>query len=241
MKLDFITIFPEFFEPLKLALLGKAQDKSLIEIGVHDLRDQATNIHRQVDDTPYGGGAGMVMTIQPIHDAIVHLKAERTYDEIIYLTPDGERLEQSACNRLSLTTNLMLICGHYKGIDQRLRDHFITREISIGDYVLSGGELPLLVIMESITRVLPGVLEKESASQIESFENETLEYPQYTRPKIWENHAVPEILTSGDHGKVAAWRQKQSQIRTRQWRPDLWEAWEMAHPGKKLDRNEEAG
>jgi tRNA (guanine37-N1)-methyltransferase len=210
MKLDFITIFPEFFEPLKLALLGKAQDKSLIEIGVHDLRDQATNIHRQVDDTPYGGGAGMVMMPEVWGKAID--KIIDMNSEIIILTPAGKRFNQRMAEELSNSKHLIFACGRYEGIDDRVRQYyknegFKVREVSIGDYVLNGGEVAAIVIAEAVTRLIPGVLGNPESIVDESHAEEGyIEYPSFTKPAEWRGIKVPEVLLSGNHAEIAKWR-----------------------------------
>jgi tRNA (guanine37-N1)-methyltransferase len=223
MRIDILTILPRLLDgPFADSILERAQQRGICEIHIHNIRDFSTSKQRQTDDYAFGGGAGMVMTIQPIHDAIEHLKAQRTYDEIIYLTPDGERLEQGTCNRLSLTTNLMLICGHYKGIDQRLRDHVITREISIGDYVLSGGELAAAVLVDSIVRLIPGVMNDETSALTDSFQDDLLAPPVYTRPADYQGWKVPEVLMSGNFAAIEEWRMNEAIQKTKQRRPDIW-------------------
>jgi tRNA (guanine37-N1)-methyltransferase len=223
MRIDILTILPDLIHsPLQHSILKRAQSKGLVEIHVHNIRDYSLDKHKSVDDTPYGGGAGMVMRIEPIAACIRSLQAERAYDEIIYLTPDGETLNQQMANGLSLHKNLILLAGHYKGIDQRIRDIFITREISVGDYVLSGGELPALVLVDAIVRLVPGVLNDETSALSDSFMNGLLDAPVYTRPADFEGHTIPEILTSGHFAKIDAWRDVQSLEKTRIRRPDLY-------------------
>lgn len=222
MRIDILTILPRLLDgPFADSILQRAQDKGLCEIHIHNIRDYSTSRQKQVDDYQFGGGAGMVMMIQPIADCILKLKSEREYDEIIYLTPDGERLNQSACNGFSLKENLILICGHYKGIDQRLRDHFITKEISIGDYVLSGGELAAAVLVDSIVRLIPGVMNDETSALTDSFQDNLLAPPVYTRPAEYNGWKVPDILLSGNTPKVEEWRMEQSLLKTKERRPDL--------------------
>ena len=195
----------------------------MVEIELHNLRDYVTDNYKQIDDYQFGGGAGMVMMVEPIDKCISHLKSQRDYDEIIYMTPDGETLNQSISNQLSLKGNLMVLCGHYKGVDQRVRDHFITKEISIGDYVLSGGELGAAVLCDAIIRLLPGVLGNETSALTDSFQDNLLAPPIYTRPADYKGWKVPEVLTSGDFGKIETWREEQAYERTQAKRPDLLE------------------
>ena len=223
MKIDAVTIFPEYFSPAQLSLLGKAQNKGIVDLVVHDLRSFTSDNHNTVDDTPYGGGAGMVMMIEPIDKCITKLKAERTYDEIIYMTPDGDQLNQPIANECSLKENIIILCGHYKGVDQRVRDHFITREISIGDFVLSGGELAAAVFCDSIIRLIPGVLGNESSALSDSYQDNLLAPPIYTRPASYKGWEVPPILTSGNTPAVELWREEQAFERTQKLRPDLLE------------------
>lgn len=224
MRIDILTILPGLLQgPFSDSILKRAQEKGLAEVHVHDIRQWSSDKHHKVDDYAFGGGAGMVMTIQPIADCIDALKKERDYDEVIYLTPDGTRLEQSICNGLSLRRNLILLCGHYKGVDQRLRDHYVTLEISIGDYVLSGGELAAAVLTDSIIRLLPGVLNDETSALSDSFQDDLLAPPVYTRPADYKGWKVPEVLLSGDPAAVDNWRMQQSLERTRSRRPDLLE------------------
>jgi tRNA (guanine37-N1)-methyltransferase len=222
MRIDIISVLPELLEsPLQHSIMKRAQDKGLLEVHTHGLRNWAVNKHGQVDDYAFGGGAGMVMMPEPLVSAIESLTGTVTYDEIIYLTPDGERLNQGISNQLSMKDNLLLICGHYKGIDERVREHFVTREISIGDYVLSGGELAAAVLVDSIGRLLPGVLNDETSALFDSFQDDLLAPPVYTRPADFRGWKVPEVLLSGDPKKIDEWRHDQSLQRTRDRRPDL--------------------
>ena len=222
MRIDILTILPKLLEgPFNDSILKRAQEKGLVEIHLHNLRDYSTHRQKSVDDYQYGGGAGMVMTIQPIADCIRKLQSEREYEEIIYMTPDGYLLDQGICNELSMKGNIMILCGHYKGVDQRIRDLFITREISIGSYVLSGGELGAAVLTDAIVRLIPGVLNDESSALSDSFQDDLLAPPVYTRPEDYEGHKVPEILLSGNTAKIEAWRNEQSMKRTKKRRPDL--------------------
>lgn len=224
MRIDIITVLPQLLEsPFSASILKRAQTKGLVEVHLHDLRQYSTNKHRNVDDYQYGGGAGMVMALEPLVAAIEALQSARDYDEIIYLTPDGETLNQGMANRLSVTTNLMMICGHYKGIDERIRQHFITKEISIGDYVLSGGELAAAVLADSIIRLIPGVLNDGTSALTDSFQDDLLAPPVYTRPAEFRGWSVPDVLLSGDTGAVEEWRHQQALDRTREKRPDLLE------------------
>ena len=222
MRIDIITIFPEFFESsLNFSILKKAKEKNIVEIKTHNLRDFSENKQKSVDDYQFGGGAGMVMNIQPIYNCINYLKKERQYDEIIYLTPDGETLNQGLCNSISLKGNIILLCGHYKGIDHRIREHLITKEISIGDYVLTGGELAACILIDSVIRLIPGVISDESSALNDSFQDNLLPPPIYTRPSNFNGWKVPEILLSGDQKKIEKWREDQSIKRTTHLRPDL--------------------
>ncbi len=222
MRIDIITVLPGLLEsPFAHSILLRAQKKGLAEIVVHNLRDYSVSKQKSVDDYPYGGGSGMVMSIEPFAACIDKLKAERSYDEVIFLTPDGETLNQTIANQLSIQQNLVLLCGHYKGIDQRIRDIFVTREISIGDYVLSGGELPAAVLVDAVVRLLPGVLSDETSALSDSFQGELLDAPVYTRPADWNGHKVPDILLSGNQAKVEEWRHEQALERTKTRRPDL--------------------
>jgi tRNA (guanine37-N1)-methyltransferase len=222
MKIDIISVVPGLLEsPFAHSIMKRAKDKGLLEVNVINLRDYTTYPRAQVDDYQFGGGAGMVMMIEPLVNAIETLQEQTTYDEIIFLTPDGENFNQKIANELSLRNNLLLICGHYKGIDQRVRDHFITREISIGDYVLSGGELAAAVIVDAVGRLIPGVLNDETSALTDSFQDSLLSPPVYTRPEDFRGWKVPEILMSGNHAKIAAWRDEASLQRTKERRPDL--------------------
>ncbi|MEI7585745.1 tRNA (guanosine(37)-N1)-methyltransferase TrmD [Runella sp.] len=222
MRIDIITCLPRLLDSFfEHSILKRAQDGGHVEVKVHDLRDYSLNKQRQVDDYAFGGGAGMVMTIEPIARCIRQLQSERQYDEVIYVTPDGERFAQKAANRLSMAENLIILCGHYKGVDERVREHFITKEISIGDYVLSGGELAACVIADSIIRLIPGVLNDETSALTDSFQDNLLAPPVYTRPADFEGWAVPDILLSGHEAKISDWRFQQSLDRTRLRRPDL--------------------
>lgn len=222
MKIEILTVLPELLEsPLSHSIMKRAQSKGLLEVRVHNLRKWAVNEYGQIDDYQYGGGAGMVMMCEPLSKAIDELQQEKTFDEIIYLTPDGERLNQKIANQLSLKENLLLICGHYKGIDQRIRDHYVTKEISIGDYVLSGGELAAAVLTDAVGRLLPGVLNDETSALTDSFQDNLLAPPVYTRPADYRGWKVPDILLSGDPKKVDEWRYNQAVKRTTEKRPDL--------------------
>ena len=222
MRIDILTVVPQLLEsPFSASIMQRAQDKGLLEVHIHNIRDYSTRKHKNVDDYQYGGGAGMVMSIEPIAALIDKLKAERTYDEVIYMTPDGEILEQSTCNQLSLATNLIILCGHYKGVDERVREHYITKEISIGSYVLSGGELAAAVLVDALGRLIPGVLNDETSALTDSFQDNLLSPPVYTRPPEFNGWKVPEILLSGDPQKVETWREQQALERTKLRRPDL--------------------
>ena len=222
MRIDIITVVPELLEsPLNHSIIKRAKEKGLVEIYIHDLRDYTTNNYRQVDDYQFGGGAGMVLQIEPIDKCISKLKSERDYDEIIYVTPDAEVLNQGIANTLSLQENIIILTGHYKGVDQRVRDLFITKEISIGDYVLSGGELAAAVLCDSVIRLIPGVLGDETSALTDSFQDDLLAPPVYTRPAEYKGLKVPEILLSGNFPKIEDWRQEQAEKRTREIRPDL--------------------
>lgn len=222
MHIDIITVLPELLKsPFEASILKRAQEKGLVEVHFHNLRDYTSGNYKQVDDYQYGGGAGMVMMIEPIDKCISKLKAERNYDEVIYLTPDGTTLNQAVANELSLKENIILLCGHYKGVDQRVRDLFVTREISIGDYVLSGGELAAAVLADSIIRLLPGVLNDETSALSDSFQDNLLAPEVYTRPAEYKGLKVPEILLSGDFPKIEEWRHQNAVERTKIRRPDL--------------------
>jgi len=222
MHIDILTVLPELLEsPFQHSIMKRAQEKGLLTVQVHQLRKWAVNEYGQVDDYQYGGGAGMVMLCEPLARAIDELTAQRKIDEIIFLTPDGEQLNQKMANSLSLKENLLMICGHYKGIDERIREHYVTKEISIGDYVLSGGELAAAVLVDSIGRLLPGVLNDETSALFDSFQDNLLAPPVYTRPEDFRGWKVPAILMSGDHKKIEEWRYEQSQQRTKERRPDM--------------------
>lgn len=224
MRIDIITVLPELLQsPFEASILKRAIEKGLVEIHFHNLRDYSTNAYKQIDDYQFGGGAGMVMMIEPIDKCISELKSQRDYDEIIYMTPDGKTFNQSTANRLSLKENIIILCGHYKGVDQRVRDHFITMEISLGDFVLSGGELAAAVVCDAVIRLLPGVLGDETSALTDSFQDDLLAPPIYTRPAEYKGWKVPEILTSGNTPKIEEWREEQAYQRTKERRPDLLE------------------
>ena len=222
MRIDIISVLPELMEsPFRTSTLKRAVDKGLVEVHFHQLRDWSSNKHRQIDDEPYGGGAGMVMMIEPLDKCISELKSQREYDEVIYLTPDGVTLNQKIANSLSIKNNLIFLCGHYKGIDQRVRDLHITKEISIGDYVLTGGELAACVLADSIIRLLPGVLNDEQSALTDSFQDDLLSPPIYTRPESYKGLEVPKILLSGNSAKIEEWRHEEAVRITQEKRPDL--------------------
>ena len=222
MKIDIISVVPQLMESFFAhSILKRAGEKGLLEVKIHNLRDYTNYKHGQVDDYQFGGGAGLVMMAEPLVNAIETLQKETTYDEIIFLTPDGKTFNQKTANTLSLKNNLLLICGHYKGIDQRVRDHFVTREISIGDYVLSGGELGAAVLVDAVGRLIPGVLNDETSALTDSFQDDLLAPPVYTRPEEFRGWKVPDILMSGNHAKIEEWRYEQSVERTQKIRPDL--------------------
>lgn len=222
MRIDIISVVPELMEsPFGYSIIKRAIEKQLVEVHFHNLHDYATNAYRQVDDYQFGGGAGMVMMIEPIDKCIASLKAERDYDEVIFLTPDGDTLQQKMANKLSLAENLIILCGHFKGVDQRVRDHLITKEISIGDYVLSGGELGAAVLCDAIIRLIPGVLTDETSALTDSFQDNLLAPPVYTRPANYNGWEVPEILTSGNTPKIEQWREEMAYRLTQAKRPDL--------------------
>ena len=222
MRIDILTVLPQLMEsPFSASIMQRAKDKGHVEINIHNIRDYSTDKHKNVDDYQYGGGAGMVLSIEPIATLIEKLKSERKYDEIIYMTPDGKLLEQSDCNNFSLTQNLMILCGHYKGVDERIREHYITKEISIGSYVLSGGELAAAVLTDAIVRLIPGVLNDETSALTDSFQDDLLSPPVYTRPPEFNGWKVPEILLSGNLPAIEKWREEQALQRTKERRPDL--------------------
>jgi tRNA (guanine37-N1)-methyltransferase len=222
MRIDILTCQPELLEsPFAHSIVKRAQEKGLAEIHLHQLRDRAINKHGQIDDYVFGGGAGMVLRVEPIASWIDELQAQRTYDAVIYVTPDGETLRQPLANKLSLLGNVLILCGHYKGVDQRIRDHYVTHEISVGDFVLSGGELAAAVLVDAMIRLLPGVLGNEESALSDSFQDDLLAPPVYTRPAEWRGLAVPEILLSGNTPKIEDWRHEQALARTQAKRPDL--------------------
>ena len=234
MRIDIITVLPEMIEGFfNCSIMKRAQDKGLAEIHIHNLRDYTEDKYRRVDDYPFGGFAGMVMKIEPIERCINALKAERDYDEVIFTTPDGEQFNQPMANSLSLAQNLIILCGHFKGIDYRIREHLITKEISIGDYVLTGGELPAMVMIDAISRMVPGVLSNEESARTESFSDNLLEHPQYSRPEVWRGKNVPQVLLSGHHANIERWRREQSLLRTAVRRPDLLETAVLSEKDKK--------
>ena len=222
MRIDILSILPDIFTgAFEQSILKRAKEKGIVEIHIHDIRKYSTQKQKSVDDYQYGGGAGMVMCIQPIDDLISKLKSERDYDEVIYLTPDGEMLNQGICNQLSTLKNIILLCGHYKGIDQRIRENLITKEISIGDYVLTGGELGVIVLSDAIIRLIPGVISDETSALTDCFQDDLLSPPVYTRPSEYKGWKVPEILLSGDEKKIEKWREEQAEMRTKNIRPDI--------------------
>lgn len=224
MRIDIISVVPGLLEgPFQHSILKRAKERGLLEVNVINLRDYSTSKQKQVDDYQYGGGAGIVLMCEPIANCIDHLKSERDYDEIIYMTPDGERMNQQMVNKFSMKKNLLILCGHYKGIDERIRELYITKEISIGDYVLSGGELPAAVFVDAIGRLLPGVLNDETSALFDSFQDHLLSHPVYTRPEDFRGLKVPEILLSGHERKIQEWRHEKAYERTKLRRPDLLE------------------
>lgn len=224
MRIDIITVLSELLKsPLEHSIMKRAQEKGLLEVIVHDLREFGLGKHRQVDDYQYGGGAGMVMMVEPLANCIDSLKSQRNYDEVIFMTPDGVTLKQTLANQLSLKENLLILCGHYKGIDERIREHYVTLEISIGDFVLSGGELPAAVLVDAIGRLIPGVLNDETSALFDSFQDNLLAPPVYSRPADFKGWKIPDILLSGHEEKIEEWRYEQSLKRTKERRPDLLE------------------
>ena len=222
MRIDIITVLPEMFDsPLNCSFLQRAQKKGLVEFHIHNLRDYTTNKHRKVDDYPFGGEAGMVMQVEPIDRCISTLKAERDYDEVIFTSPDGEIFDQPMANSMSLLNNIIILCGHYKGVDYRVREHLITKEISIGDYVLTGGELPAIIISDALVRLIPGAIGDEQSALSDSFQDHLLAPPVYTRPADYNGWRVPDILLSGHEARISEWRHEQAVERTRRLRPDL--------------------
>lgn len=224
MRIDIITVLPELLQsPFEASILKRAIEKGLVEVHLHNLRDYASGNYKQVDDYQFGGGAGMVMMVEPIDKCISELKAQRDYDEVIYMTPDGKTLNQGMANEISMKGNIIVLCGHYKGVDQRVRDMFVTREISIGDYVLSGGELAAAILCDAVIRLLPGVLNDETSALTDTFQDNLLAPPVYTRPAEYKGMEVPQILLSGNFPKIEKWREQQALERTRERRPDLLE------------------
>lgn len=222
MRIDFLTVLPEMFEsPLGCSILKRAQDKGLVEFHVHNLRDYTTDKHRKVDDYPFGGEAGMVMKVEPVDRCLQQLKSEREYDEVIFTSPDGDLLTQPMANSMSMLENIVILCGHYKGIDYRIREHLVTKEISIGDYVLTGGELPAIIIADAVVRLIPGAIGDEQSALTDSFQDNLLAPPIYTRPADYNGWKVPEILLSGHDAKISEWRHEQSLERTARLRPNL--------------------
>ena len=222
MRIDILTVLPEMFEsPLGCSILKRAANKGLVEFHVHNLRDYTTDKHRKVDDYPFGGEAGMVMKVEPVDRCLQQLKSEREYDEVIFTSPDGEILSQPMANSMSLLQNIVILCGHYKGVDHRIREHLVTKEISIGDYVLTGGELPAIIIADAVVRLIPGALGDEQSALTDSFQDNLLAPPTYTRPANYNGWEVPEILLSGHDAKIAEWRHEQALERTRLLRPNL--------------------
>ena len=222
MNIDILTLFPEMFDsPFGHSIIKRAVEKELVTIGLHDIRDYSQSKHRSVDDYPFGGGAGMVMQIEPIDLCISALKEKNAYDEIIYLSPDGELFDQKMANQLSTKQNIMFLCGHYKGVDERVREHLITREVSIGNYVLTGGELATAVIVDAIVRLIPGAIGDEQSALSDSFQDDLISPPVYTRPAEYKDWKVPDVLLSGHQAKIEEWRHEQSVLRTKQKRPGL--------------------
>ncbi|MFN4993801.1 MAG: tRNA (guanosine(37)-N1)-methyltransferase TrmD [Bacteroidota bacterium] len=222
MQIDILTLFPAYFNgPFSESMMKRALQKQLVQIGLHDIRNYSNNKHKTVDDYPFGGGAGMVMQIEPIDRCMEALKQQRSYDEVIYLSPDGELFDQPMANMLSTKKNLMFLCGHYKGVDERVREHLITREVSIGNYVLTGGETAAAVMVDAIVRLIPGVLSDETSALSDSFQDNLISPPVYTRPAEYKGWKVPELLLSGHQSKIEEWRQEQSLLRTKQRRPNL--------------------
>lgn len=233
MRIDVVTGFPRLMEsPLQESILRRAQEGGYVEIVLHDLRDFTNDRHRSIDDAPYGGGAGMILKPEPVFACVEHLQQERTYDEVIYLSADGEPLSQKLANQLSLSSRLLMLCGHYKGIDERIRERLVTREISIGDYVLTGGELPALVVIDAVVRLIPGVLHDGESLLGDSFQSDLLDAPYYTRPAEFRGMKVPDVLLNGNHAEIAAWRQQQQEQRTEHRRKDLLEQPSEKNHGK---------
>nr|WP_320118813.1 tRNA (guanosine(37)-N1)-methyltransferase TrmD [uncultured Marinifilum sp.] len=222
MRIDILTVVPELLEsPLNHSIIKRAKDNGVVEIHIHNIRDFSEDKHNKVDDYAFSGGAGMVMRLEPVVKCIEHLSEQRKYDEIIFTTPDGDQYDQKTANTLSLKENIMILCGHYKGIDQRIRDHFISKEISIGDFVLTGGELAAAIIADSVVRLIPGAMNDETSALTDSFQDNLLSPPIYTRPAEFRGWRVPDILLSGDHKKIEKWQEEQAYLRTKKLRPDL--------------------
>ncbi len=222
MNLDILTLFPAMFEsPFGHSIIKRAMDKKLVQIGIHDIREFSQSKHRSVDDYPFGGGAGMVMQVEPIDLCMQQLKQQKTYDEIIYLSPDGELFDQRLANQLSTKQNLMFLCGHYKGVDERVREHLVTREVSIGNYVLTGGELAAAIMIDAIVRLIPGAIGDEQSALSDSFQDDLISPPVYTRPADYKGWKVPDVLLSGHQAKIEEWKHEQSLLRTAKRRPDL--------------------
>ncbi|MGQ1909035.1 tRNA (guanosine(37)-N1)-methyltransferase TrmD [Marinifilum sp. RC60d5] len=222
MRIDILTVVPELLKsPLNHSIIQRAKDKGVVEIHIHNIRDFSEDKHNKVDDYAFSGGAGMVMRLEPVVKCIEHLSEQRKYDEIIFTTPDGDQYNQKTANNLSLKENIMILCGHYKGIDQRIRDHFISKEISIGDFVLTGGELAAAIITDSVVRLIPGAMSDETSALTDSFQDNLLSPPIYTRPAEFRGWRVPDILLSGDHKKIEKWQEEQAYLRTKKLRPDL--------------------
>ena len=222
MRIDILTVLPGLLKgPFSESIVKRGIEKGLVNVHIHDIREYSKDKHKKVDDAPFGGSAGMVLAIQPLHDAITHLQSERDYDEVIFLTPDGERLNQSRVNQLSLYGNILMICGHYKGIDERIREHFVTLELSIGDYVLSGGEIAAAVLTDALIRLIPGVIGDETSALTDSFQDGLLAPPVYTRPADFNGWKTPEVLLSGNHEEIRKWEEEQALKRTKKRRPDL--------------------
>lgn len=230
IRIDLISAVPGLLDsPLNHSIVRKARDGGFLEVHIHDLRDYTVDKHRKIDDYPYGGAPGMVLTVQPITDCIESLKAERSYDEVIFMAPDGEPFSQKEANRLSLMSNMIILCGHYKGVDQRVRDTLITKEISLGDFVLSGGELPALAVVDAVARLIPGVIGDAESALEDSFQDDLLGPPVYTRPPEFRGLKVPEVLVSGNHSRIRDWEMKQSMERTKSRRPDLFKKYLNEH------------
>lgn len=240
MRMDIVCAVPQVIEQvLSTSIIGRAREKGVVDIVLHNLHDYATDRYRHIDDTPFGGGAGMILACEPVFACIERLHAERSYDDVIYMTPDGEQLSQPIANRLSMQRNLIVLAGHYKGIDQRIRDVLVTREISIGDYVLTGGELPAAVLADAVVRLLPGAMSDAESALNDSFQTGLLDYPHYTRPADFRGHVVPDVLQGGNHAAIERWRETEAYRKTLQRRPDMLEGSAMVDPsvGQSKKRN----